>query len=164
MDTNSKQRFTFWVIVALAIMNVGTLGTIWFMQSNDMKATYKHDSKKNKKDHSRMSKHIIKELGLTEVQAQQFETEKNAHFEAKRVSFNQKKVLNKALFQALRTNNVLAIEAIKADLIALEQKNQTAFIKHLQIYQTFLDTEQQDKLFEFFEKKLDKKSKHKRRH
>lgn len=74
MNVFTKQRLSVSIIALLVVLNVTSLGTIWFLQSRQSPPA-------NPKGPGPVKNFLEQELALTQEQAQQFETLRQQHFQ-----------------------------------------------------------------------------------
>ncbi|MCB0724504.1 MAG: Spy/CpxP family protein refolding chaperone [Ignavibacteriae bacterium] len=78
MDIFSKNKFLAWVIIILIVLNVLSLGALWFQKNREPRPMHEYpgrlpDNKKGPGDF------LAKELGLSEEQVKQFDTLREQH-------------------------------------------------------------------------------------
>ncbi len=77
MNVFTKQRLSASIIALLIVLNVTSLGTIWFLQSRQSPGTEVQGP-------GPVRNFLERELNLTQEQAQQFEILRQEHFQDQR--------------------------------------------------------------------------------
>src|SRR4030042_3284859 len=100
MDIFTKNRFTFWTIVILVILNISTISMLWFNQNRRIGAS---PQIREPRQDQRTLQFLQKELDLTDVQIRQYDQLRQAHAEQTRVLINDIRQSKKDMMDEIRS-------------------------------------------------------------
>ena len=155
MDLFSRQRLTGWLLVVLVLLNLLTLGTLWYRELTrpsftgpEREAHFRH----------RMEQRFIKEVGLDPQQIKQFDAKRDEFLAKMRSSKKDIKrlnvdIMNQAFAENPDTNLVLKKSQEIADI---ESGLAMDLFHHIQDLKELARPDQRQKLQRFFNNLLQK--------
>jgi Spy/CpxP family protein refolding chaperone len=134
-----------WLIILLVLLNVLSLGALWFTKAEGPRP--------GKRDHKeRMDKFLKSELGLNDEQLTTFQGLRKEHFEDRKNNYKALREKKRELIKAataLEEDSVL-IQSLIDDIVVLERNSEMLFIEHLSRLKAVCTPEQQQNLSKVF--------------
>ncbi|MBA4313519.1 MAG: hypothetical protein C0417_12920 [Chlorobiaceae bacterium] len=119
MDIFTKNRFTFWTIVILVILNISTISMLWFNQNSRIGDS---PQLREPKQDQRTLQFLQKELNLTDEQIHQYDQLRQAHGERTRPLVNDIRYSKKEMMDEIFNDEPDTIKAMQiSDLIGKKQ-------------------------------------------
>jgi len=145
MDIFTKNRFTFWTIVILVILNISTISMLWFNQNKRIGVS---PQIREPRQDQRTLQFLQKELNLTDAQIKQYDQLRQAHGERTRPLVNDIRQLKKEMMDEIFNDEPDTIKAMQiADLIGKKQTElERITFKHLLDLKELCGKEQLGKL------------------
>lgn len=135
-----------WLITLLVVLNLVSLGALWFSKDREHKQM-------TKEDHKAMLHKVFKEeLGLDEKQQVAFSDLTNEHFQKRKDHVKAIREKKRELLEAVaaETEDTIAINALVNEITSLERANEEFFIEHFRNLKAVCTPEQQKNLARVF--------------
>src|SRR4030042_5306287 len=110
MDIFTKNRFTFWTIVILVILNISTISMLWFNQNRRIGAS---PQIREPKQDQRTLQFLQKELDLTDAQIRQYDQLRLAHEQQTRGLINDLRRLKQEMMTEIFNTEPDTIKAME---------------------------------------------------
>jgi Spy/CpxP family protein refolding chaperone len=150
MDIFTKNRFTFWTIVILVILNISTISMLWFNQNRRIGAS---PQIREPRQDQRTLQFLQKELNLTDEQIQQYDQLRQTHAEQTRLLVNDVRDSKREMMNEIFNDEPDIARAMQiADLIGKKQTElERITFKHFSDLKELCGKEQLDKLHELMD-------------
>jgi periplasmic protein CpxP/Spy len=144
MDLGQKNKSLFISVIVLAILNIISLSSFWFLYFNNPMDPFPHHGKH---DFRHVKNYFREELNLTDVQAAKFQNEQDAFFKKSHELMKNLNVEKQKLFDELfkNQNDSDVISQLQSNINKYQAELDKAAFEHFGRLKSLCNTEQQQK-------------------